>query len=175
MIERSLEMAQLAAEVDRQRRQYAKRPRRKFISANTREYAYASYYARLGRQNRANRRLNFPEEAAPENHRASRRHAAVRRDGTSESVKSITQWPRSSTRLPSASSETGAPFAPLPQSDEQIDVLHITRTVQFLTGSVVRASEAGKLRRFLLACLLVVLLPCLCRIGIDARSIAPSG
>ncbi len=140
LIERSLEMAQLAAEVDRQREQYAKRPRRKFISANTREYAYAAYMRAWVAKIERIGALNFPEEAA-------RRKitgqvvltAAVRRDGTLESVEMIT--PSGHDFLDQAAIrivETGAPFAPLPQSDEQIDVLHITRTVQFLTGSVVR-------------------------------------
>ena len=43
LIERSMQMARLASEIDRQAQAYAKRPKRKFISANTREYAYANY------------------------------------------------------------------------------------------------------------------------------------
>lgn len=140
LIERSLEMAQLAAEVDRQREQYAKRPRRKFISANTREYVYAAYMRAWVAKIERIGALNFPEEAA-------RRGifgqvvltAAVRRDGTLESVEMIT--PSGHDFLDQAAVrivEMGAPFSPLPPSDEQIDVLHITRTVQFLSGSVVR-------------------------------------
>jgi len=140
LIERSMEMAQLAAEVDRQREMYAKRPRRKFVSANTREYAYAAYMRAWVAKIERIGALNFPEEAA-------RRGitgqvvltAAVRRDGSLESVEMIT--PSGHDFLDQAAIrivETGAPFSPLPQSDEQIDVLHITRTVQFLTGSVVR-------------------------------------
>ena len=45
IIERKLEMARLAQEIQRETEQYAKRPKRKYISANTREYAYASYMA----------------------------------------------------------------------------------------------------------------------------------
>lgn len=140
LIERSLEMAQLAAEVDRQREQYAKRPRRKFISANTREYTYAAYMRAWVAKIERLGALNFPEEA-------TRRGitgqvvltAAIRRDGTLESVEMITG--SGHTFLDEAGRrliEMGAPYAPLPQSDDQIDVLHITRTVQFLTGNVVR-------------------------------------
>lgn len=140
LIERSLEMAQLAAEVDRQREMYAKRPRRKFISANTREYVYAAYMRAWVAKIERIGSLNFPEEA-------SRRSvtgqvvvtAAIRRDGTLESVEMIT--PSGHDFLDQAAIrivEMGSPFSPLPQTDEQIDVLHITRTVQFLTGSVVR-------------------------------------
>ncbi|MCB1570988.1 MAG: energy transducer TonB, partial [Xanthomonadales bacterium] len=45
IIERKLEMARLAQEIQRETEQYAKRPKRKYISANTKEYAYASYMA----------------------------------------------------------------------------------------------------------------------------------
>ena len=41
--QRDAEMARLAAEVHLRSEQYAKRPTRKFVSASTREYAYANY------------------------------------------------------------------------------------------------------------------------------------
>src|SRR5690606_24049094 len=42
-IEHDLEMARLAAEIHLRSERYAKRPKRKFVSASTQEYAYAAY------------------------------------------------------------------------------------------------------------------------------------
>ena len=90
LIERSLEMARLSAELDRQRQAYAKRPKRKYLSASTREYEYAAYMrgwvARVERIGN----LNYPDEAR-------RREldgqlvltVAVRRDGSVESVELV--------------------------------------------------------------------------------------
>ncbi|HET8765465.1 MAG TPA: energy transducer TonB, partial [Rhodanobacter sp.] len=57
---RQQEMAQLAAELRSQTEAYAKRPRKKFISASTREYVYAAYMR--GWSDRVQRvgNLNYP-------------------------------------------------------------------------------------------------------------------
>ena len=47
LVEQSLEMARLAAEIERRQQLLAKRPRRKFVSASTKEYEYAAYLAAL--------------------------------------------------------------------------------------------------------------------------------
>src|SRR5579885_955097 len=62
-IDRQVEMARLAQEVRDEEEAYAKRPRKKFISANTREYAYAAYMkAWVNRIERVGN-LNYPDEA----------------------------------------------------------------------------------------------------------------
>src|SRR5690606_1461057 len=60
---RDTEMARLAAEVYLRSELYAKRPTRKFVSASTREYAYANYLREW--VDRAERigNLNYPDEA----------------------------------------------------------------------------------------------------------------
>ena len=61
--QRDAEMARLAAEVHLRSAQYAKRPNRKFVSASTREYAYANYLrAWVDRAERVGN-LNYPDEA----------------------------------------------------------------------------------------------------------------
>src|SRR2546427_7090004 len=56
-------MARLAAEVHLRSAQYAKRPNRKFVSASTREYAYANYLrAWVDRAEKVGN-LNYPDEA----------------------------------------------------------------------------------------------------------------
>jgi protein TonB len=140
LIERSLEMARLAAEIERQAEAYAKRPKRKFISANTQEYEYAAYMrAWVARVERIGN-LNYPDEAR--NGRISGglvMTVAVRRDGRVERVdviqssghKALDEAARRIVQL-------AEPFAPLPASRDEVDVLHITRTWQFLPGGVLR-------------------------------------
>jgi protein TonB len=140
LIERSLEMARLAAEIERQSEAYAKRPKRKFISANTREYEFAAYMrAWVARVERIGN-LNYPEDAKRRNvHGQLVMTVAVRRDGSVERIDII--QPSGYPVLDDAAMRTvrlAEPFAPLPESREAIDVLHITRTWQFLPGGVMR-------------------------------------
>ena len=62
-IDRDIEMARLAAEIQLRSQQYAKRPKRKFVSASTKEYAWAEYLR--GWVDRVERvgNLNYPDEA----------------------------------------------------------------------------------------------------------------
>lgn len=136
LIQQSLEMARLSAEIERQAQLMAKRPRRKFVSASTREYEYAAYLrAWVARVERVGN-LNYPEEAR--RRQLSGRlvmTVAVRRDGTVEDI-TIVQ-PSGHSVLDQAAIRIvrlAEPFPALPQTQENIDVLHITRTWQFLQG-----------------------------------------
>ena len=135
-IEHDLAMARLAAEIHLRSQRYAKRPKRKFVSASTREYAYATYLR--GWVDRVERvgNLNYPDEAR------QRRiggllviSVAIRRDGSVERADII-----QSSRIPMLDAAAlrivnlSAPFAPLPKTSEDVDVLHVTRTWQFLPG-----------------------------------------
>ncbi len=135
-IEYDIAMARLAAEVHLRSQRYAKRPKRKFISASTREYAYAAYLR--GWVDRVERvgNLNYPDEAR-------RRRiggllvisVAIRRDGSVERSEVI-----QSSRIPMLDAaalrivKLSEPFAPLPETAEDVDILHVTRTWQFLPG-----------------------------------------
>lgn len=140
MIERSLEMARLAAELERQTQAYAKRPKRKFVSASTQEYEFATYLrgwvARVERIGN----LNYPDEARRRNLQGQLvLTVAVRRDGSVESIDVV--QPSGHRLLDQAAIDTvrlAEPFGPLPDTKEKVDVLHITRTWQFLPGGVMR-------------------------------------
>lgn len=135
-IARDIEMARLAAEIQLRSHQYAKRPKRKFVSASTKEYAWAQYLR--GWVDRVERvgNLNYPDEAR-------RRRigglvvisVGVRRDGSVESTRII-----QSSNIPMLDNaavrivQLSAPFEPLPKTREDPDVLHVTRTWQFLPG-----------------------------------------
>lgn len=138
LIERSMQMARLASEIDRQAQAYAKRPKRKFISANTREYAYANYMAAwVARVERVGN-LNYPDEARRRNLEGSLvLTVAINKDGSLERIDIIR--PSGHQTLDDAAKrivELSAPFTPVPKGDEEIDILHITRTWQFVAGDV---------------------------------------
>ena len=132
-------VAQLAAELREQNEALAKRPRKKFISANTREYRYASYMRNWSDRVQRVGNLNYPEEA-----RAQKLYGdllltvGLRRDGT---IHTITVIKGSGHPLLDAAAERivrlSGPFPALPP-DTTVDELYITRTWQFLPGDVLR-------------------------------------
>jgi len=135
-VERDLAMARLAAEIHLRSQRYAKRPKRKFVSASTREYVYATYLR--GWVDRVERvgNLNYPDEAR-------RRKiggllvitVAIRRDGSIERADVI-----QSSHIPMLDAAAlrivrlSEPFEPLPKTEENVDILHVTRTWQFMPG-----------------------------------------
>ena len=141
LIERSLEMARLAASVEQRENRYAKRPKRKFVSANTREYEYAAYLRAWQARVERIGNLNYPDEA--------RRRSllgqlvltvAVRRDGSVEDI-TIVQ-PSGVPVLDEAAIRTvrlAEPFGPLPDTGDGTDILHITRTWHYLHGNVMES------------------------------------
>ncbi len=135
-IERDMAMARLAAEIHLRSEQYAKRPKRKFVSASTKQYEYATYLRNwVDRVERVGN-LNYPDEAR-------RRRiggllvisVAIKRDGSIERADVI-----QSSHIPMLDAAAlrivrlAEPFAPLPKTQENPDVLHVTRTWQFLPG-----------------------------------------
>lgn len=135
-IEHDMEMARLAAEIHMRSERYAKRPSRKFVSASTQEYTWAGYLREwVDRVERVGN-LNYPDEAR-------RRHlagqvvisVAIRRDGSIERadiVKSsgVPLLDGSALRI----ARLAEPYPPLPRTEENPDILHVTRTWNFLPG-----------------------------------------
>ncbi|QOY62336.1 energy transducer TonB [Lysobacter sp. H21R4] len=135
-IDRDMAMARLAAEIHLRSERYAKRPKRKFVSASTTEYAWAGYLREwVDRVERVGN-LNYPDEAR------RRRLAgqvvisiAIRRDGSVENSQivlssGIPLLDASALRIASLAE----PYPPLPQTDDNPDILHVTRTWAFLAG-----------------------------------------
>jgi protein TonB len=63
LLSRSKEIARLSAEIDQTQRVFAHRPKRKYISARTKEYKYASYEEAWRAKVERIGRINFPDEA----------------------------------------------------------------------------------------------------------------
>ena len=138
LMQQSAEMARLAAEIEHRRELYAKRPKRKFISASTQQYEYAGYMRAWVEKVERIGNLNFPEQARRQG--LSGRlimTVSIGRNGELKGVLINTSSGRK--LLDDAALRTvnlASPFAPLPRTSEDIDVLEVTRTWDFKNGNV---------------------------------------
>ena len=133
-------MPQPSAEVRAEREAYARRPHVKFISANTREYAFAAYMAAWVARIERIGNLNYPEAARTEHlHGELILTVGIGRDGKVRDLRIVKS---SGIPLLDQAAERivrmAAPFPPLPQNDGRLDELYITRTWQFLPGGLLR-------------------------------------
>ena len=128
---RSLAMAALSAEIDRKLRSYAARPRRKWISARTREDRFAAYMVEWRRKVERIGNLNYPDEAARLGLSGNLLlEVALNPDGT---VAAIELRRSSGERILDDAAvrivKLAAPFAPFPAGiAADVDILHIERT-----------------------------------------------
>ena len=131
------EMAQLAAEIRHQREAYAKRPKKKFIDASTKEYAYAAYERFWADRVERIGNLNYPGTARERHLRGEVvLTVTLTRNGN---VKAIDIVHGSGQELLDRATvqivRLAAPFPPIP-SHEQVDELYITRTWVYGPGDV---------------------------------------
>jgi protein TonB len=138
--QRKLEMAKLAQEIQRESEQYAKRPKRKYISANTKEYEFAAYMrAWVARIERIGN-LNYPDDARRQQlHGQLVLTVGLTRDGR---VKTIDVIQSSGHKVLDDAAirivHLAEPFPALPEDKEKVDELYISRTWQFLPGDILR-------------------------------------
>ncbi len=134
LVQRSLEIARLEAQISRDNDYYQHLPRRKFVGARTQEYRFAQYIEdwRIKVERIGN--LNYPEQARREQlYGKLLLSVSIRADG---SVESIEINRSSGHRLLDAAAmrivKLASPFAPLPPSiTKDTDILTITRTWSF--------------------------------------------
>jgi len=134
----SLKIASLSAQIRQKLQAKAERPRRKFISASTKEYKYASYMEAWRSKVERVGNLNYPE-AARKNKLSGNLilDVALNKDG---SINQITVRRSSGHQVLDDASirivELAAPYSPFPDHiREETDILHITRTWQFLNSN----------------------------------------
>jgi protein TonB len=142
LVARSLEMASLNAEIDRKLKAYAERPVRKFINARTREYKYAAYMEAWRAKVERVGNLNYPDEARRQRLSGSLLlDVSLNPDG---SVSDIHLRRSSGHKVLDDAAirivRLASPFAPFPKDIEQeVDILHIERTWQFIDSGQVLA------------------------------------
>ena len=138
LITRSFAMASLNAELQQKLEMRAHRPRRKFISANTREFRFAAYMEAWRAKVERVGNINYPDEARQRNLSGSLLlDVAINPDG---SVREITVRRTSGHKVLDDAAvrivELAAPFARFPDDFvKEIDILHVTRTWKFLNNS----------------------------------------
>lgn len=138
LMQQSLKMARLTAERDRMQAAYAKRPKRKFISASTQQYEYAAYMrAWVDKVERVGN-VNCPVDICRSGLVGSLVMTVVmRRDGSVGDVMLVTpSGNRSMDAAAIAAVRLASPFPPLPKTRDEIDELLITRTWRFNNGTV---------------------------------------
>ncbi|GMQ76832.1 MAG: energy transducer TonB [Gammaproteobacteria bacterium] len=138
LISRSLAMASLSAEIDRRLQAYAKRPKRKWITARTKEHKYAAYMDAWRQKVERVGNLNYPDEARRANLSGNLLlDVALRPDGSVDEI--ILRRSSGEKALDDAAIRIvnlAAPFARFPRNiAEDVDILHVERTWQFLSGN----------------------------------------
>jgi protein TonB len=134
LMQESMTMAKLQPGIQRDRESQSKLPRRKWISANTREYEYAAYMqAWVAKVERVGN-LNYPEEVRHQKLTGDLvMTVGIRVDGSVESIdiqrsSGKPQLDQAATRIV----RLAGPYSPLPEHiNATVDVLHITRTWRF--------------------------------------------
>ncbi|MDP4030270.1 MAG: TonB family protein [Gallionella sp.] len=137
LVQRSLEIARLEAQIDKSWEAYQKMPRRKFIGSRTQEYRFAQYIEdwRIKVERIGN--LNYPEQARQQKIFGSLRlSVSIKADG---SVESMEVSKSSGNRVLDAAAmrivKLASPYAPLPPDiRKDTDILVITRTWTFTSA-----------------------------------------
>ena len=142
LVDKSLEIARLEAQIAREHQAYQERPKRKFIGARTSEYRFAHYIDGWRQKVERIGNLNYPEEARSRKIYASLQlTVAIKADGEVESVeinrssghKFLDQAAIRIVRL-------SAPFERFPANiKSDTDILHVTRTWTFTKSDQVLA------------------------------------
>lgn len=142
LMQKSLEIERLEAQIAREHLAYQQRPKRKFIGARTSEYRFAQYIDTWRQKIERIGNLNYPEEARARGiHASLQLTVAIKADGEVETVeinkssgyKFLDQAAIRIVRL-------AAPFERFPDKIRaDTDILHITRTWTFTKADQVVA------------------------------------
>lgn len=144
LLNKQKEIARQSAEIDFMRQAYASRPKKKFLSAKTKEYRWASYED--GWRNKIERigTLNFPDAARRSKLSGDvRASVTISADGSVKDVK-ITKYSGHKVLDDAVKRivKMASPYAAFPpELREEFDEVVIVRTWQFIAGG----SSGGKL------------------------------
>lgn len=142
LVQKSIEISRLEAQISKERDDYQKRPKRNFIGARTSEYRFARYVDswRLKIERVGN--LNYPVEAKSRKiYGALQLTVAIKSDGEVEDIqinrssgsKVLDEAAKRIVRL-------AAPFDRFPDNVKRdTDILHITRTWMFTRGDTLQS------------------------------------
>jgi protein TonB len=137
LLTNSLKIAALSAAFERKLETRSERPRRKYISANTKEFIYATYMEAWRAKVERIGNLNYPDAARRLNLSGNLiLDVAVNHDGSINEI--IIRRSSGHKVLDDAAIrivKLAAPYANFPPNiQSEVDILHITRTWQFLNN-----------------------------------------
>ncbi|OIR15994.1 transport protein TonB [mine drainage metagenome] len=144
LVQRSLEIVRLEAQINKNLSMYEKMPKRKFIGARTQEYRYAQYVEDWRAKVERIGNLNYPEIArAQKIYGSLTLTVSIRSNG---SVEDIEINRSSGQRILDASAvrivKLSAPFPPFPPDiAKDTDILSITRTWTFTSSDKLESGE----------------------------------
>lgn len=140
VVEENLQIAALEADIDRDNEEFAKRPRKKYLTARTHEQVSANYMYHWVEKVERIGNLNYPDQVRREQLAgAVILTVGIFKDGNIESVfikesSGFKVLDDAARRIVSLS----APYEPLTgELAEQTDILYITRTWEFLSSNSV--------------------------------------
>jgi protein TonB len=144
LVQRSLEIVRLEAQINKNLSMYEKMPKRKFIGARTQEYRYAQYVEDWRAKVERIGNLNYPEIARTQKIYGSLTlTVSIRSNG---SVEDIEINRSSGQRILDASAarivKLSAPFPPFPPDiAKDTDILSITRTWTFTSSDKLESGD----------------------------------
>lgn len=139
VVEQNMDIARLAAEIERRQQEFAKRPKKKHINARTTETAAASYMHTWVKQVERVGNLNYPDVARRNKLTGSLiLVVGIYKNGN---IESVTVDESSGHKLLDDAAvrivKMAAPFEPMTGSlAEETDILYIVRTWEFESSSV---------------------------------------
>jgi protein TonB len=142
LVEKSLEIARLEAQIRRDFQAYQERPKRRFIGARAQEYRFAQYVDNWRLKIERIGNLNYPEEAkARKIYGSLQLTVAIKADGEVESVEvNRSSGYRFLDQAAIRIVRLAAPFDRFPDNIRtDTDILHVTRTWTFTRADQVLA------------------------------------
>ncbi len=128
------ERARLSAEISNSWEEYQKRPRRKFLSARTKEYKYAAYMDAWRKKVERVGNINYPDQAKKQHlNGAVVLDVEIQPDGSVMAVKVIRRSGHKALDDAAVRSvRLAAPYDPFPPDiRKEVDIMHITRTWEY--------------------------------------------
>jgi len=142
LVEKSLEIERLEAQIRREYQAYQERPKRKFVGARAQEYRFAQYVDSWRQRIERVGNLNYPEEAKTRKLYGSLQlTVAIKANGEVETVEvNRSSGHRILDQAAIRIVRLAAPFPPFPDNIRvDTDILHITRTWTFTRADQVVA------------------------------------
>jgi periplasmic protein TonB len=142
LVEKSLEIERLEAQIRREYQAYQERPKRKFVGARAQEYRFAQYVDTWRQRIERVGNLNYPEEAKTRKLYGSLQlTVAIKANGEVETVEvNRSSGHRILDQAAIRIVRLAAPFPPFPDNIRvDTDILHITRTWTFTRADQVVA------------------------------------